>query len=53
MHLKIWIEQVYKVELRRRRKSGYLITVSLSGRTLDNVSKNEANQDIFYQFIFH
>lgn len=50
--MKIWIEPVYKVELRRRSKSGDLITVSLSGRTLDNVSKNEANQDIFSQFIF-
>ena len=39
--------RVCKVELRRRGKSGYPVTILL-GRTLDNVSKNEANYDISF-----
>lgn len=37
-----------KKMLRRRGKSGHPVTVSLSGRTLDNVSQSEANWDIFF-----
>lgn len=45
--MKMWIQKVYKVELRRRGKSGYSVIIFLLGKTLDYVSKNEANYDIF------